>query len=419
MEISSGEARRINLNAQLLDGRANLPAGKNGIYHIIQQLGYIQIDTISVIKRAHHHTLWSRQPDYREEELHELQAKDRLIFEYWGHAMSYLPLSDYRFYLPKMKNFRDPAGPWIKQQLTRCGHLLEPVLERIRKEGPLSSQDFEKPAGRKGGTWWDWKPAKMALELLFWQGKLMIHHRDKFQKVYDLTERVLPSDINTTIPDKTELGQFLVKRAVKAMGIADLKTISNFLQPQSSRDSDIQIAGDKILLESLRQLKEESELIELQVENQNDTLYYTIPESLNGIRYLPEQPSQIYLLSPFDNLIIQRTRTRRLFGFDYTLECYLPVAKRQYGYFNLPILWEENFIGRLDPKADRKNKTLLIRNLVFHETANSGWKFLPDLAQKIVALARFNECKKVALDSAIAAKIRSRLNPLVKKAFKN
>ncbi len=419
MEISSSLARRISLNAQLLDGSPPLPGGKDGVFRTIQRLGYIQIDTISVIKRSHHHTLWSRHPDYSEEMLHELQAADRRIFEYWGHAMSYLPLFDYRFYLPKMQNFRNPANSWIKQQLNKCGNLLEPVLERVRKEGARSSQDFEPPPGRRGGTWWDWKPAKMALELLFWRGELMISRRENFQKIYDLTERVLPPGVDTTQPGQEELGRFLVRRALQALGIAGHKTILKFLQPESSRDSDLQMVKREMLAQTVQNLTEEGEVMEVQVEGNKNMPHYTLPGILNSTEKFRDQPAQLFLLSPFDNLIIQRDRIKRLFGFDYALECYLPVSKRRYGYFNLPILWGENFIGRLDPKADRINRTLLIQNMVFQEPLTAGWDFLPDLAQKVGALARFNECEKITVNSAVPSRIRYKLNPLLKKALKN
>lgn len=159
-KLSIKSARNIILNSQLLDGQSRLSPGKKGVMEVIDQLGYIQIDTIAVINRAHHHSLWVRRPDYEEKMLHDLQAKDRKVFEYWGHAMAYLPMKDYRYYLPKMKNFANPSGKWTKDRLDKCRPLLPGILKRIQHEGPLSAKDFESPEDRKGGTWWDWKPAK-------------------------------------------------------------------------------------------------------------------------------------------------------------------------------------------------------------------------------------------------------------------
>ena len=152
--ISQRLARRIAINAQLLDGRAKLPKGKEGVARAIEHLGYIQIDTIAVIERAHNHTLWTRRPDYKPEMLDSLLSRDRLLFEYWGHAASYLPIGDYRFYIPRMRYFLDPHNKWEKQRLEKFGHMMKPVLERIRKEGPLGSKDFTPPKDSKKGTWW-------------------------------------------------------------------------------------------------------------------------------------------------------------------------------------------------------------------------------------------------------------------------
>ena len=218
--LSLRSARRIAFRAQLLDGKGRFPSGKKGVARTIEKLGYVQIDTISVIERAHHHTLWTRRQDYDPRMLHELQAVDRRVFEYWGHAASYLPISDYRYYLPLKRDYRNPRSKWTRQMLEKHGHLMDSVLERIRVEGPLGSRDFEPPPGIKRGTWWDWKPRKTALELLFWRGDLMVRERRNFQRLYDLTERVLPPETDTRIPDEDELGRFLVRRALSAHGVA-------------------------------------------------------------------------------------------------------------------------------------------------------------------------------------------------------
>ncbi|MBC8182233.1 YcaQ family DNA glycosylase [candidate division KSB1 bacterium] len=409
IEISKKLARRIVLNAQLLDGRPNLSYGKEGIAQIIEKLGYIQIDTISVIKRAHHHTIWTRCNDYQETKLHELQAIDRRIFEYWGHAMSYLPMSDYRFYLPRMRNFENPSSPWAKYQMEKCGNILEPVLDRMKKEGPLSSKDFAN-IGKKGGTWWDWKPAKAALELLFWQGKLMITERHNFQKVYDLTERVLPENLNTTMPTQDELAHFFVRRALSAMGLASEREIQKFLQPDSARDSDIRAVNKETILKSLNESIEAKEIIPVQIEENQNTKYYALSETIEQSSLLKRSSQKIFLLSPFDNLIIQRDRTKRLFDFDYTLECYVPAPKRKYGYFVLPILWGNTFVGRLDAKADRPKKTFVIRNLTFEPEFKSYEKFFPLFAKKIAALSVFNECEKITVENVSPGYIKRNLN---------
>ncbi|MGD9900512.1 MAG: winged helix-turn-helix domain-containing protein [Calditrichaceae bacterium] len=416
ISIPLENARKIILNAQLLDGSDALPKGKQGILSIINKLGYVQIDTIAIIKRAHHHTLWTRTANYNESMLHDLQTTDRAVFEYWGHAMSYLPMSDYRFFLPRMKNFENPSSKWAEYQFQKSGHLLEPVLERIRDEGPLSSKDFSHPSDKKGGTWWDWKPAKIALELLFWKGDLMITERKNFQKIYDLTERVLPSELNITMPDENELGQFLVKRALTAFGIANDKEIQKYLQPETSRDSDLQVANKEVLSTTINHLLEEKEITPVKIEGIDNSVFYVPTTALENSADLQSEPSRIHLLSPFDNLIIQRDRIKSIFGFDYTLECYLPEKKRKFGYFTLPVLFGERFVARLDPKADRKNKILLIQNLVFEPQFTKFDEFLPTFAKELVKFARFNDCETVQIKKISPAKIKTDLNRALKNA---
>ncbi len=413
INLSLKQARQIVLKAQLLDGRTALPSGKEGIAQTIDGLGYVQIDTISVIKRSHHHTLWIRRDDYDENMLHDLQAEDRLVFEYWTHAMSYLPMSDFRYSLPRMRNFKNPTSPWARHQWQKSGHLVESVLERIRKEGPLSSKDFAS-SEKKGGTWWDWKPAKVALELLFWRGDLMITERQNFQKIYDLTERVLPDHIDTTMPNDDELGRFFVIRALSALGIAGQTDIQRYMQPGTARDSGLQIAGKNIIEKALRDLLDAKEVISVILEKNENTVYYALSDAFQNIIHQKETTDGVFLLSPFDNLIIQRQRTKRIFGFDYALECYVPVEKRKYGYFVLPILWGDRFVGRLDPKSDRKTKTLVVRSLVFEPSFKSFDTLLPLLAQRFVDFARFNGCEHIAFEKVSPKKYGAPLKRLVK-----
>lgn len=418
MHISSRLARRLALRAQLLDGSPELPAGKEGVAQTIEKLGYVQIDPLAVVERAHHHTLWTRRPDYKTDMLHELQAKDRRVFEYWTHALAYLPMSDYRYCLPRMHNFHNPnQSQWARYFLENYGHLMQPVLEQIRKAGPLSSKDFQSPPKEKHHTGWSPpKEAKGALELLFWKGDLMISERRNSQKIYDLTERVLPSHVDTSFPDDDELGQFLVRRALAAFGVAQEKEIRLFMQPGSPRDSHVGAANKEVVSKSLSDLVEAGEVIRVAIEKQQSADYYaqsnTIEESAGFDQVAPD----VFLLSPFDSLIIQRERTKRIFGFDYTLECYVPAAKRTVGYYVLPILWGAHFVGRLDPKAEHKRKTLIIRNLVFEPEFSAFDEFLPLFAEKMTDFARFNQCTRIVFEKISPAKITAPVQRFMKEA---
>lgn len=400
--ISPEQACRLVLHAQLLGTGAGLPAAKEGVAQAIERLGYVQIDSIAVIQRAQHHTLWTRCPDYEPGMLYELQADDRRVFEYWGHALSYLPLSDYRYYLPRMQTMHDPKSKWEKGRLQKYGHLAPPMLERIRLEGPLSSKDFgsppQTPVQEK-----DMAPPRaqirFALELLLLRGDVMVTERRKNLRVYDLTERVLPDWVDTRLPAGDELGRFFVCRALSAYGIANVGEIRAHID-----------AVDRPGVEAaLCDLVAAGQVVPVQIEGTDGPQDYALADSLDGVGGLEPLPPRVWLLSPFDNLVIQRGRIRRLFGFEYALECYVSPAKRKYGYFVLPVLWGERLVARLDPKADRKGQRLIIRNLVFEPGCASFDACLPPLATSLVALARFNGCEAVVLERVLPDHARSGL----------
>lgn len=385
-KIPQNIVRRLALRSLLLDGRTKVRAGKGGVAQVVERLGYVQIDTISVIERAHHHVLWTRMPGYRPEHLHQALARERTVFEYWGHAASVLPLKDYRFYLPMMKGFYEPKGSWYRGWMDRCGAWLEPVKKRIAEEGPLAARDFEHPAGRKG-PWWDWKPAKAALELLFWRGELMIRERRGFERVYDLTERVLPAGTDTRMPDDVELGRFIVRRALGALGVAGEREIRDY----------IRIGDRRIVARALDELRAAGEVTRVAVEGQK-THHYAFPAALEQAGRLRARPPRAVFLSPFDNLVIFRARLKERFGFDYAFECYVPRHKRNHGYFVLPILFGEDLVGRLDPKADRAGRKLIVRRLAIEPPFASANGLAPGLAAALRDFARFNGSKEVTLE---------------------
>lgn len=413
--ITKQEAIGIILRKQLLDAENRLTRGRNGILQIINQLGYIQIDTISVINRAHHHILWTRKNDYNENHIHKLQAKDKLIFEYWAHAMSYLPINHYRFSLQCMENFRSPNSKWLKYRYNQSGKYFTYILERITNEGPLSSSDFQNEDGKKRGTWWDWKPAKTALEYLFWQGDLMVAERKGFQKYYDLTERVLPSDIDTTKPSNDELAKYFVRKALSASGIASETEIMKFMQPGKTTVSDLQVVDRSTMKKAIAELCEDNEIVPLAIEGEKQIINYSLKKTL--VNNKNKIGKQIHFLSPFDNLIIQRERLKRLFNFNYVIECYVPEPKRVYGYFVLPVLYGNKFVARFDPKADRKKNILLINNLVFENNINDYDEILPLFAEKLIEFANFNNCNNIKIVKSKPVKIKSVLKKHILKQY--
>lgn len=369
--VSKEEAKKIALYSQkLIDDNENL-------LDIIEHLGYIQIDTISVIARAHHHTLWSRFPDYKENQINTLMEKDKSIFEYWSHAASYLPMKDYRFSLTQKKAYAQGKNHWFSQD----DSLKKYVLDRIKSEGELQSKDFEHNKISSG--WYDWKPAKKALEQLFMEGELMISKRKGFQKVYDLTERVLPNNIDTSEPTIQEYCNYLIKRSIQANGIV--------------HESEISYLRGKIkepLNKEIKKLEKDGEVIIVHIEGLDNLNFITTKKKLDEISKIKNN-DYINFLSPFDNSVIQRKRLQRLFDFDYLIECYVPEPKRKYGYFTLPILYNNQFVGRFDPKADRANKTFYIKSIHFENNLKKtdSFNFLFD--QKLKEFAKFNGCEKI------------------------
>jgi uncharacterized protein YcaQ len=350
MKLELKQAQNIALSQQLY--RQQQLFGKEGLRQLITQLGYVQIDTISVVERAHHHTVWSRISDYNKDHLDELQANDRAIFEYWGHAASYLPMEDYRFALPRMHSFPD-ANSWERQFFDKYRHLMDDVLKRISQEGPLGAKDFSDDRSEKPVSGWgSEKPAKLALDLLFWKGELMISRRQGFQRIYDLRERVLPPGLDTSFPSKEELFRYYILRSLNAMGIGSLIDIQ----------SHFMVSGKAQFQPYLNNLLESGEVIENDIPGLKDK-HYLLPHALECLNIPETVPEQLYLLSPFDNVVILRQRIKRLFNFDYTLECYVTPSKRKYGYWCLPILYKQQFIGRLDCKANRAQKQMEIVTL--------------------------------------------------------
>ncbi len=392
MKVTVEQARNIFLNKQLL-GNSKLPKGKTGVLRAVEKLGYVQIDTINVIERSHHIVLFTRCPDYEHSYLHELQTKDRKIFEYWAHEASFIPMRDYRFYLSVMGRIpKKDSGlaKWIEKNR----HLMRKVKARVDKEGPLSASDFGDVKNRKRGTWWDWKPAKMALEVLFWQGHLMVKERRKFQRIYDITERVLPKEVNTAQPTVEEEKRFFIRRALGAMGIATVQDTNRYIGVSGKLNKWIDHA------------QKSEEIVKVEIEGLK-TPYYIFASDLEECECTKTKvDTKVRLLSPFDNAIILRNRTRALFGFNYSLECYVPKNKRKYGYFCLPILWQNQIVGRMDAKADREKRTLIINNLHLEDKKLDFKTFIPALSQCLKDFARFHKCEDIELSKNIPARIR-------------
>ena len=373
--LSLSDARKLFLHSQGLYGH-DFGKKKAGVLNLVEHLGYVQIDTISVVERAHHHTIFTRVRDYQKSHLDELMD-DRLIFEYWSHAAAYLPMRDYRFSLPRKKLFADGKQHWFHDKKP-----IKYVYDRIKAEGPLQSKDFEEKKANTG--WYEWKTTKQALEQLFMEGKLMVAGRKNFQKVYDLTESVLPRGTDTKMPTEKEMAEHLILSAIRANGLVAEHEIAYLRKGHKEK-----------VQKALKHLLKEGVVIEIGIDKVKEA-YYTSPDTFSLLGDI-KPTRKVHILSPFDNSVIQRRRLQTLFDYDYTIECYVPAAKRIHGYFCLPILYGDRFVGRMDCKAERSKAELIIQKLWLEEGFEPSALFLKALAKSTDEFAAFNNCESVKL----------------------
>ncbi|WP_114821791.1 winged helix-turn-helix domain-containing protein [Chryseobacterium sp. KLBC 52] len=386
--LTPEQLKLITLNSQGLTQNTPFGTGKTAVLNALEHLGYIQIDTLSMVERAHHHTLWTRIPDFRANDLEEL-VEERKVFEYWFHAASYLPMQDFRYVLPQMLMIKRGESRYYNAD----PKVMKYVVDNIRNEGPKRARDFENES-HKAGSWWNWKPAKLALERLFMQGDLMISGRSGMQKTYDLAERVLPSSTNTSEPTPFELAEYLVKTNLRAYGFTTLKQITHL-----RKGNDLKTNVNKVL----EMMLEEDTISKVTIEGGSSVFVQN--EMLE--RTFDQASSSVWLLSPFDNSIIHRERIKQIFDFDFRLECYTPKEKRQYGYFCLPILFADQFIGRVDCKAHRKEKKLELIYLHIENSTIDLDLWLKPFAETIKRFAIFNGCESLVLTKVSPSKLGS------------
>lgn len=369
INLSPEQARRLIVASQGIYSAKQYGRGATAVNRILKRLSYVQIDTISVVERAHHHVLWSRQPAYQANWLDQAVEK-QLAFEYWSHAAAFLPIEDYRFSLVKKAELAAGGKHWYDKDPKQA----RLVLDMIKERGSMKARDFDQARSIVGSGWGDKKPAKLALERLFMEGELMVVRRDGFQKVFDLTERVLPPEIDTSQPSEIEFIDYLIERFLLAQGLGTAREMAYLRKGLASK-----------ITQRCKELCKEGALVEVQFGN--DRFFAKHDFELLLSKRIAR--SKIKILSPFDNLLIQRQRVRRFFDFDYQIECYVPQAKRRYGYFVLPVLQGTRLIARLDASVDRKQGTITVRKI--WPESNYQLKFDEPLQTALQEFARFNQ----------------------------
>lgn len=368
--------KQLTLFNQGLGKTSRFAKGMDGTLQAIEHLGYVQIDTISVVERAHHHILWSRVPDYELSHLNSLVG-ERQIFEYWYHAASYLPMKDYRYALPAMMSVRKGESRYFNRG---DQHLMNEILARVRAEGKIRLRDIDKNNKKSLGNWWNTGPGRRAFEQLYMQGDLMICERNGMEKSFDLTERCLPENIDLSMPTLYEYAQYLFNNTLRAHGAFTWKQLVHL------KKNDLKETMRVVLKEHI----DAGVVSAIKLEN-GQTLYVDVAAMEQKV----STDFGLKILSPFDNSLIHRDRLASLFEFDYRIECYVPAAKRVYGYFCLPILYQDELVGRVDCKAHRSIKELEVISLHLEKTVKNKELFFFELEQELKRFAAFNQCSTI------------------------
>jgi len=388
--------RAVALHAQSLHTAddSDRQVTPNRLFQVIDQIGCVQIDTLHMVRRSQYLVPWSRIGTYEPTDFDDLIfGPKRRLFEGWEHAATIIPLAEYRYQMPHQRNMREHPTTWYNRWLNELVNkdFVPLVLERVRREGALKVSNFES-IGHVSGAWWNWRPAKVALEFLYSFGDLMIANRDKFQRVYDLTERVLPDWVDRSEPTVEERDRFWVERGAKALGICLPRHAGDYtwMKVTKSRPIVEALVREGILIPVTGELMngKSSDLI---IHRDNLPLLEQAADgALNADRTT--------FLSPFDNLFWAARRDEMLWGFHKSLECYLPAHKRVYGYFCLPILHKDRLVGRFDPKLERKTNTLILRALYLEPGVKASEELVRNVAGALRGFMKFHQARELVIE---------------------
>ncbi|WP_137157352.1 crosslink repair DNA glycosylase YcaQ family protein [Rhizobium sp. FKL33] len=343
-EISRLRARQIWLDAQGFGRRIVFGKGSKVVADLVRHLGYVQIDTINVVERCHHHILFTRLPAYSRGDLHKAQSKTKSVFEYWTHALAYIASEDYRFFIPAMLARRASPHlhyPSVQEDDTRR------LLERIDREGPISIRDIDDDVlVDKDHAWASRKPSRNVLSKAFFDGSLAVCARSGMLKSYDLSARHFGWRQPPEPASAHEINAYMLERALRSQGIISLDSVCHLE------------AGRKPAIRALIEERVSAGLLASVVLKGDRTEHWVAPEAIE--RRVVRRKPEAHILSPFDPLVIQRKRLELFFGYAHRFEAYVPAEKRVLGYFALPVLYDGRIVAAIDMKADRKARKLLI-----------------------------------------------------------
>jgi uncharacterized protein YcaQ len=389
--LPNAAARRLFLHLHGLGEAPVGPAKGADLAALIARIGFVQVDSITTVERAHHMILAVRRPAYRPGALKRLLERDRALFEHWTHDASILPMALFPYWQLRFARdadrLRDNWKRWFRDGYEAQ---FDSILNRIAAHGPVTSSDVGEGEARGRGGWWDWHPSKTALEWLWRTGQVQITRRDGFQKVYDLTERVIPAAHRLPCPPVDAVVDWACSSALDRLGFAtpgELCAYWNAITPQEARDwSKSALATGRIT--------------EIAVEGADGSRRHSLarPDVLARAAEAPEPPARLRVLSPFDPALRDRARAERLFGFHYRIEVFVPEAQRRYGYYVFPLLEGARLVGRIDMKARRDAGVLQVRALWPEAGVRFGAGRMARLAAELDRMARFAGCERVGFD---------------------
>lgn len=354
MHLPNPLARRLFLHHHALAETPTGPATGQALADLVTRIGFVQVDSINTVERAHHMILFSRRASYRPAALKPLLDRDRSLWEHWTHDASILPIDTFPYWKHRFARDADRLhANWRKWFRDGYEAQFDTILQRIADHGPVTSSDVGEGEARGKGGWWDWHPSKTALEWLWRTGRLAITRREGFQKVYDLTERVVPPAVlhrDVSFDDKVH---WACTSALDRLGFASPSELQAYWNA-IPRETVVQWAKDA---------RARGEIIDITVEGADGTRRSALarPDIVTRAEAAPTPPARLRVLSPFDPALRDRARAEFLFGFYYRIEVFVPEPKRRWGYYVFPVLEGDRLVGRLDAKAHRAEGTLRVR----------------------------------------------------------
>lgn len=388
--LDNRTARWLFLNRHALSDAPSGPGKAADLHALIQQLGFVQLDSINTVARAHDLILFARRPAYRPRNLKNLYEKDRALFEHWTHDAAVIPMEFYRHWHLRFRRDADKLkSRWRDWQGDAFHSRFDTVLQHIRDQGPVCSSDVGTNEKRSGGGWWDWHPSKTALEYLWRSGALTVVGRDGFQKRYDLTERVIDETLRTpaAVPDDAETIDWKCSAALDRLGFGTSGEISAFwdtVTPAEAKDWCARLTQTGKLVP-----------LEIQCADKSWRKVFARPETCEFATTLAAPTGRLRVLSPFDPALRDRKRAERLFGFHYRIEVFVPASKRKFGYYVFPLLEGDRIVGRIDMKAHRDEGVLRISALWPERGVRWGQSRQSKLEAELTRICRLAQVEKI------------------------